>query len=133
MPNPIPQVVVLTEELADKILSALEDNTDVGSAAAAFFRERKSALIGLAVDPVVEILRNFGSGTKDEEATAQRAFVRTLPTAALVNAFYAESVEALESSTEPPMRIGGFLKALAQVGAKVAPRLLRVLTSIAGI
>jgi len=130
--NPTP--TTLTVELVDRIIAALLSDPDsVGEAAVQWLRDRKDALVGLTAEAVATVLRSIGDGGEADQIHATRTFVNYLPTLAAVNEFYTSSVEDLEASAEPPMRLGGILRSLAQYGAGVAPRVLSALLTVVGI
>lgn len=127
-------VVEITHEFIANVVTTLEkDPSEVGAAALAFFHSHKDSLVGLAAAPIVNILRNVGSGSKPELLRAKREFIATLPTTAMVNEYYEGSVQDLEAHVEEPLRVGGFLKALAEEGALYAPKILGVVAALAGL
>lgn len=128
--NDAPTVTELTDELIETVISTLEAEGDVGSAALGFVKAKKGVLIGLAAEPFLDLLRSVGDGGHDAQLAAKRAFIKTLPTAALVNSFHEESIEALEQSAHPQLVLGSFLRTLANTAVDVAPRLLGVLTAV---
>lgn len=134
MPESKPNVTEITEAFLTRMVDALaSDPSEAGQAALDFVKEKRDVLIGLAAEPFANLLKSIGSGSEAEMMEARRAFVASLPTASLVNDFYEQSVSELESSVEAPLRLGSFLKSLADVGAKVAPRLVGVVASLIGI
>ena len=119
----------VTIEFLDRLVASLEASPDaVGEAALQFLSDKREVLLGLAIGPLLELLKSAKSGGNLDLLNARRRFIDGLPYDQALY-FYEQSVKDLEASAEEPFRLGSFLSSLAEYLVGVAPRLVLIIAS----